>query len=84
MTYIYFYILLYIVVWNQNPVSSKQKPKSVTTLIEAKWNETPLALEVAEYLANENQDYFWTFIDSITSLTPTLSALGNAFYSITI
>lgn len=79
MTYIYVYILLYIVLWNQNQVCSKQKPKSVTTLIEAKWNETPLVLEVTEYLANENQEYFWTFIDSLTSLTPTLSELGNAF-----
>lgn len=36
----------------------------------------PLVLEMAEYMAEENQDSFWTFIDDISELNPVLSDLG--------
>ncbi|KAJ8942875.1 hypothetical protein NQ314_009939 [Rhamnusium bicolor] len=55
-----------------------KKSKSVTTLLEAKWEATPLVLEVAEYLADENVDFYWSFIDSIASLSPPLVSLGEA------
>lgn len=41
----------------------KKHNKYVTTLINAKWQETPIILEVSEYLNDENPDYFWRFID---------------------
>lgn len=44
--------------------ADKKINKYVTTLINAKWNETPLVLEAAEYLSDENPSYFWKFIDS--------------------
>lgn len=53
------------------------KSKSVTTLINAKWKTTPIALEVSEYLADENPEYFWQFLDSICDLTPPLSELST-------
>lgn len=53
-----------------------KKSKSVTTLLEAKWLSTPLVLEVAEYLADENVDYYWSFIDSLSSLEPPLKSIG--------
>lgn len=53
-----------------------KKTKSVTTLLEAKWDVTPLVLEVAEYLADENVDFYWSFIDSISSLRPSLVEIG--------
>ncbi|KAK0098278.1 hypothetical protein PV326_009913 [Microctonus aethiopoides] len=37
--------------------------KYVTTLINAKWKETPIILEVSEYLNEENSNYFWKFIE---------------------
>lgn len=54
-----------------------KKTKSVTTLLEAKWEVTPLVLEVAEYLADENVDFYWSFIDSISSLRPSLVEIGK-------
>lgn len=56
---------------------SNKKTKSVTTLLEAKWEVTPLVLEVAEYLADENVDFYWSFIDSISSLRPNLVEIGR-------
>uniref|UniRef100_A0A1Y1LFV4 UDP-glucose:glycoprotein glucosyltransferase n=1 Tax=Photinus pyralis TaxID=7054 RepID=A0A1Y1LFV4_PHOPY len=57
--------------------SSKSKSKSVTTLLDAKWKVTPLVLEVAEYLGDENVDFYWNFIDSICNLSTPLEAIEN-------
>lgn len=59
-----------------NVEAKSKKSKSVTTLLEAKWEVTPLVLEVAEYLADENVDFYWSFIDSISSLSPPLVEIG--------
>lgn len=60
-----------------NVEAKSKKSKSVTTLLEAKWEVTPLVLEVAEYLADENVDFYWSFIDSISSLSPPLVEIGR-------
>ncbi|XP_018331345.1 UDP-glucose:glycoprotein glucosyltransferase isoform X2 [Agrilus planipennis] len=54
-----------------------KKAKSVTTLLNTKWRATPLALEAAEYLADENIDLYWSFIDGISNLKPALYEIGN-------
>ncbi|KAG5893498.1 hypothetical protein JTB14_010548 [Gonioctena quinquepunctata] len=69
-------VVLYLDVINLVDGKSK-KTKSVTTLLDAKWKSTPLVLEVAEYLADENEDFYWDFIDSISSLDPPLTAIEN-------
>lgn len=56
--------------------SPAKKPKSVTTLINSKWEATPFTLEIAEYLAEENRDSMWSFIDEASSLTTPLVELG--------
>lgn len=53
-----------------------KKTKSVTTLLDAKWEVTPLILEIAEYLADENINYFWSYIDQITALTTAPVEIG--------
>jgi UDP-glucose:glycoprotein glucosyltransferase len=58
-------------------VASKQKTKSVTTLIEAKWEVTPLVLELAEYLRDENENFLWEFVDGICALHPPIADLGE-------
>lgn len=45
----------------------KKHNKYVTTLINAKWNETPIVLEISEYLNEKNPSYFWKFIDSVSN-----------------
>lgn len=73
--YIVLCVLFYIHLTNNVEARSK-KSKSVTTLLEAKWEVTPLVLEVSEYLADENVDYYWSFIDSISTLSPSLVEIG--------
>lgn len=60
--------------------SKTKKSKSVTTLLEAKWSVTPLVLEVAEYLADENYQLYWDFIDAICDLNPPLNEIGLFFF----
>ena len=41
------------------------KSKYISTNLDAKWEQTPLIHEVAEYLSEENNEYFWDFVDQI-------------------
>lgn len=59
----------------QEVTSSKSFP--ITTLINAKWEQTPLHLEIAEYLADENANLYWDFLKDITELETTLSSYGK-------
>ncbi|KAK9504391.1 hypothetical protein O3M35_010731 [Rhynocoris fuscipes] len=65
-------LLLVVLLANVNYVSSKKKPKSVTTVIDAKWEVTPLVLEMSEFIFDENPTSFWNFVDAISSLEPHL------------
>lgn len=59
------------------PKRDDKKSKSVTTYVSAKWETTPIVLELSEYLAGENTDLFWSFVDGINSLKTSLDNLGN-------
>lgn len=58
---VFFYSLLFC---SRGLQADKKINKYVTTLIDAKWKETPLVLEAAEYLGDENPNYFWKFIEA--------------------
>jgi len=49
--------------------------KLVTTLLNAQWERTPVVLEIAEFIADENPDDFWTFVDAIVRLDTPLVEL---------
>ncbi|XP_054270383.1 UDP-glucose:glycoprotein glucosyltransferase-like isoform X1 [Macrosteles quadrilineatus] len=55
----------------------KKKSKSVTTVLDAKWEQTPLVLEIAEYLAEESSEVFWQFVDGVAALDIHLIDLGT-------
>ncbi|XP_076247159.1 UDP-glucose-glycoprotein glucosyltransferase isoform X2 [Calliopsis andreniformis] len=61
---IFFYLLLLCTTYLE---ADKRINKYVTTLIDAKWKETPLVLEAAEYLNDENPNYFWKFVDTFAN-----------------
>lgn len=54
----------------------RTKENSVITMINTKWNLSPFVLEVVEFFAEENNHLFWTYVDIINSLDPSLSELG--------
>ncbi|CAH1398887.1 unnamed protein product [Nezara viridula] len=70
-------IIVLLLVTSLDYVLCKKKPKSVSTVIDAKWDSTPLVLEMAEFLADENESFFWDYIDSISSLNPSLVEAGT-------
>uniref|UniRef100_A0A8C5N033 UDP-glucose ceramide glucosyltransferase-like 1 n=1 Tax=Leptobrachium leishanense TaxID=445787 RepID=A0A8C5N033_9ANUR len=43
--------------------SAATDSKAVTTSLSTKWSSTSLILEVSEYLAEEGQDKFWSFVE---------------------
>lgn len=57
-----------------------KKSKGVATFVSAKWEATPIVLELAEYLSAESTDLFWSFFDGINSLKSNLESLGKIIY----
>lgn len=55
-----------------NRVSGQAKTKPVTTHLSAKWAHTPLLLETAEYMTEENLATFWGFIEAVAQTDPQL------------
>lgn len=55
-----------------------KKSFPITTLINAKWTQTPLYLEIAEYLADENEGLYWEFVKSLNELDTPLSEIGKS------
>ncbi|XP_052737381.1 UDP-glucose:glycoprotein glucosyltransferase [Bicyclus anynana] len=68
---------MFIICAGDNDASTRneKKSKGVTTFVSAKWEATPLVLELAEYMSAESSDLFWSFFDGIISLKTSLSDL---------
>lgn len=71
------YALVNLVSSDDTAKSYEKKSKSVTSFVSAKWEATPIVLELAEYLAGESTDLFWSFFDGINSLKSSLDTLGK-------
>ncbi|XP_045542261.1 UDP-glucose:glycoprotein glucosyltransferase [Papilio machaon] len=59
------------------PKRDEKKAKGVTTFVTAKWESTPIVLELAEYLSGESSDLFWSFVDGVNSLKSPLQGLAT-------
>ncbi|XP_001377394.4 UDP-glucose:glycoprotein glucosyltransferase 2 isoform X2 [Monodelphis domestica] len=53
----------------QAPSSSASSSKVVTASLSAKWPATPLLLEASEFMAEESNEKFWQFLETIRELT---------------
>ncbi|XP_055376689.1 UDP-glucose:glycoprotein glucosyltransferase [Condylostylus longicornis] len=49
----------------------------ITTLINAKWKQTPIYLEIAEYLSDENPSYYWDFVERLGDLETSLANIDT-------
>ena len=67
-----------------NSFVNSVKTYPITTLINAKWLQTPLYLEIAEYLSDEDPTFFWDFIESLSYLEIPLKDVGKLLYYIAI
>lgn len=67
-------------------VSGQAKTKPVTTHLSAKWGHTPLLMEAAEYMAEENGANFWSFVEAVAEKDPKIFSYGwfIQFYIINI
>ncbi|XP_059502942.1 UDP-glucose:glycoprotein glucosyltransferase 2 [Stegostoma tigrinum] len=43
--------------------------KGVTVSLDAKWPSTPLLLEISEYIAEEDNEKFWQFVDTVKEVS---------------
>ncbi|GFT29178.1 UDP-glucose:glycoprotein glucosyltransferase 1 [Trichonephila clavipes] len=51
-------------------IHSQSLQKAVSVVLDSKWLDTPLHLEASEFLAEENTEFFWKFIDDCSKLEP--------------
>lgn len=62
--------------------SSHSQSYSVTTLINAKWQLTPLYLEISEYLADENPALFWDYVNEIMTQQKPIKEYGKISFEL--
>ena len=66
MKWLYFlFLFIFCVVRKESVADDRTKSKTVSTLLNAKWNSTPLALEISEFLNDEDQSFFWSFVEDV-------------------
>ncbi|XP_063744547.1 UDP-glucose:glycoprotein glucosyltransferase 2 isoform X1 [Eleginops maclovinus] len=60
-------IVLSLLLLNIHHVTSA--PKGVTASLKAKWSMTPFLLETSEFIAEDGNEKFWQFVDTVKELT---------------
>ncbi|XP_053694365.1 UDP-glucose:glycoprotein glucosyltransferase [Sabethes cyaneus] len=55
-----------------NVVCGEPKSHPVTTHLSAKWDVTPIQLEIAEFIDEENANLFWDYVELINKIPNTL------------
>lgn len=60
-------------------IGSSKATKSfpVTTLLNAKWNVTPVYLEISEFLYDESPNLYWDYVNGLISLPVPLYELSK-------
>lgn len=72
------YSTLFIVIGLFAQYASSSKSHPVTTFLNAKWYRTPAALEIAEYLFDENPTLYWDYVEQLNGLdTPLFKLVSN-------
>lgn len=59
-----------------NSIAAKSSP--VTTSLNAKWNATPVHLEIAEFLHDENPNLYFDYVEALNHLPVPLYKLGES------
>ncbi|KAH7641055.1 UDP-glucose:glycoprotein glucosyltransferase 1 [Dermatophagoides farinae] len=76
-----FSLLLLLSKWSEQSTthssSSSSSSKSVKILLQSKWSQTPMYLEVAEFLAEENPDFYWQYLDDLQTESMALSSAAE-------
>lgn len=55
--------------------ASKSHP--ITTLLNAKWETTPICLEISEFLFDESPNLYWEYVNNLNKLSQPLYELGT-------
>lgn len=61
--FIYLLISLVAAAANGDSTGESKKKSVVAVNLYSKWSQTPLYLEASEFLAEEDESYFWKFVD---------------------
>nr|XP_060625468.1 UDP-glucose:glycoprotein glucosyltransferase 2 isoform X2 [Anolis sagrei ordinatus] len=62
-------MLLLLALGGRPPRAQSPPRKAVSTRLAAKWAATPLLLEASEFIAEESNEQFWQFLETVKELT---------------
>ncbi|XP_038243099.1 UDP-glucose:glycoprotein glucosyltransferase 2 isoform X1 [Dermochelys coriacea] len=62
-------LLLLLLCASSLPCGAPASPKAVTARLAAKWPATSLLLEASEFIAEEDNEKFWQFLETVRELT---------------
>lgn len=57
--------------------TGESKSHPITTQLSAKWGITPVELEIAEFIEEENVNLFWDYIDLLNKIPNGLNSIGK-------
>lgn len=72
----YHYLLLAVACWFTTGAYGESKSHPITTQLSAKWGRTPVQLEIAEFIEEENAHLFWDYIDLLNKIPGGLYSIG--------
>ena len=87
MEWRYLFVILGLLQWRSTFTSAdtnKGKSKTVSTLLNAKWASSPIALEISEILNEEDSSYFWMFLESLNQNAERLSSSSKWAFTLFI
>lgn len=65
-------------------VSGSVDSKGVTTTLTTKWSDTPLLLEASEFMAEENPEKFWDFVEANQDIEGEHDDTDQAYYELIV
>lgn len=67
-------VTLYFILFIGKIFATKSHP--ITTLLNAKWQTTPIYLEISEFLFDESPNLYWDYVNELNKLPVSLYELG--------
>lgn len=70
-------VILYFILFIGEIFATKSYP--ITTLLNAKWQTTPIYLEISEFLYDDSPNLYWDYVNELKSLPVPLYELGEYY-----
>lgn len=75
--FIYLILFILIGITNADQINEPKKKSVIAINLYSKWSQTPLYLEASEFMSEEDESYFWKFIDLFNNKLESINSTIN-------